>query len=149
MSRNQWYLEMRYLPCIKKYFQNLQGLLRNLSPIFKTFIQKRGIWTTRKKHIQNPQQMWALYVIMFHDNCMKNKALCTLLETTIDYSPNWWSGQEIYLQLDAVQPVALWLLGNEVSFVIVMKYVSHSWWLPLTLLLYSQHRTYITSGSYL
>ena len=140
---------MRYLPCIKKYFQNLEGLIRKPSPILKTFIQKRRIWTKKGKPIQNPQQKKALYLIMFHDNNMKNKALCTLRESTTDYSPNWCWGQEIYLQLDAVQPLALWLLGNEVSFVIVMKYVSCSLWLSLMLLLNSEHRKYVTSGSYL
>jgi len=41
------------------------------------------------------------------------------------------------------------LLENEVSFVIVMKYVSRSYWFPLMLLLYSKHRTCVTSGIYL
>jgi len=79
----------------------------------------------------------------------KQSTLHFATNTTTKYSPNWCWGQGIYLQLDAVQSVALWLLENEVSFVIVMKYVSRSWWLPLTLLLNSEHRMYVNSGIYL
>jgi len=57
----------------------------------------------------------------------KQSTLHFATNQTTENSPNCCWGQEIYLQLDAVQPLALWLLENEVSFVIVMKYVSHSW----------------------
>jgi hypothetical protein len=71
---------MRYPPSIKKYFQNFQGLLRNLKPILKTLIYNIGKLTTKEKQIQNSQQNEALYVILLHDSCMKNKAHRTLVE---------------------------------------------------------------------
>jgi len=37
----------------------------------------------------------------------KESTLYFARNTTTDYIPNWCRGQEIYLQLDAVQPLAL------------------------------------------
>ena len=79
---------MTYTPCIKKYFQNFQDYKGKTHPKFTTEIG--SLCNTASRQVHGKQS-----IPHFGRN------------TTTDYAPNWCSGQEIYLQLDAVQPLAL------------------------------------------
>ena len=104
-----WQGPTTYLHCIKKYISRIcKACLETWSQYLRLLhkIEEYELQGKNTSKIHNRSRLF--YVITFHDSCMKKqRTLYFARNTTTGYSPSRCWGQEIYLQLDAVQPLAL------------------------------------------